>query len=1450
MTITPITRPLPGERVVALWPDDRAAAAATWLRRPNLFPGRALTAPTLDARAAWQAGHVTQRGQAFTTGVVRGLEVGTTTGEAPDGGGRRDVRVRIGAGRGLTVGGEDVVLLREAEADLWALPVVAPPGVFEGEGFGGGGVLQPRAIGPTLGALLDTFPDALPRAGALVLQPVSVEHADIDPDDPCDRCGCGDDGDVGFEDWRRGDAARLLWYAWPEDWQPLPPADARFRNRLAWTVFEAERRLGTGEVLPWEEIGLPVALVGVDDAFLPTFADRHAVVRQGGRARSARLLLAADPRVGAGLEADARMPGLWQARIEQLAEQVAELGDPAPDALASGFDRLPPCGLLPRSVIDLEDGSSAFFPGGFDLDAVPVPLEQLDVALREAAGLAPLDLARGERVRLLVPVTQASWEPRLLLKEEIDPEFAATLERFLVDRGRALAGRQSIRLKSAVLLDALKGEAPPVPAIGDDPEALEPESLGAWGPPPGAGSGHRSSLASGAHEHGFGSASATLTPNRGDRLYAWVYLDPEHPPRTLMLEWRSGRAEHRAYWGENLLDRGSDGRVTRLRVGDLPEPGRWIRLEVKAAAMEYEGSDLDGMGFVLYDGQAAYGPTGSVSADGETVWFEGVPPKGAKTAGDEPFAPLTANQLLAPFEPAYGVVANADDPDAPSGTSAALGALAADPRLTDVLSGSEQAQLPERGVDGFIVYLKARADRADDLVDYGFLKVQTDIYRVRQLVLGTTDATRLAVSPTLAGIAKAETAVASNESISTFFDRLRDAKSRAAAASSGDDASAPASSRASSDASSGGASPGNVVFNAVARVSQPLVGFERVSTPELSNAVMFPTDAEEVRAQTKASTPFARATTYTPSDVTSAPPLVGKYDVRTLSIAERLELPKAQEARDYATATRHEAVLGLVRLADRLIEEDGEVPGLFEDIDVWGLEGDDFVPGGEDPVAALKRPLRDFITRDGRATLFAALLRPPMRDIADEAAHFSDSADMADRTIALLRQVEGRVKRYREAIAACEEARGSLQADLSRLGVRERDWATRLAEARHDVAVTRALIAEEEARLDAINARRAEILAREVRFVAFVRPRTSDTLRSAASRPLDPGLLEAPAPACLRAEEDVPDELRAMLAVVREAPADWFRLQTRLLDHLDRVDLLVKAVKTAQLRTQLARTRTASSSFDTGAVRGLPEAIGKVQAVQRRRVDLVRAGALQLDATRLAGLSWQGVRAEAAKVVSIGDLMDGEHGKGGVARNAAAFFERFGRICGCLHAAFSDVGPAIRLDWAETLSQFDRTPNLRNLSTLSRWSEIDYVDRRRLQGLADWLYDQLDPREPRAQELVSDVVRMCLLLASHAPVGRIVAGRVPRPVTARPGLHIPLVPLDPSRLRIGMQALVYRADTIVARAVVEDLGRAEASARVTHAAGSSVELDENVRVHFADATEVAFAPASSAVGRG
>jgi hypothetical protein len=77
--------------------------------------------------------------------------------------------------------------------------------------------------------------------------------------------------------------------------------------------------------------------------------------------------------------------------------------------------------------------------------------------------------------------------------------------------------------------------------------------------------------------------------------------------------------------------------------------------------------------------------------------------------------------------------------------------------------------------------------------------------------------------------------------------------------------------------------------------------------------------------------------------------------------------------------------------------------------------------------------------------------------------------------------------------------------------------------------------------------------------------------------------------------------------------------------------------------------------------------------------------------------------------------------------------------------------------------------------------------------------------------LINDLVHMCLLLASHAPVNRIIAGRLPAPVTALPGIRLPIRVSDGLKLRVGMQALVYQGDRVVARARVDDLASSEVS---------------------------------------
>ena len=184
---------------------------------------------------------------------------------------------------------------------------------------------------------------------------------------------------------------------------------------------------------------------------------------------------------------------------------------------------------------------------------------------------------------------------------------------------------------------------------------------------------HQTALSDGVHGPMFNWATATLAVGTGDSLVTHVYLDPEHTPRQIMLSWRAGNWEHRAYWGENLISYGTDGTASRLRMGPLPVAGEWVRLAVPAEMVNLEGTVLSGMSFTLYDGRATWDLTGKSTgevdpgdpdepgdpADGETtlpsdhtVWFNDAPPAGASTGGTwnwvsqtpTPFSGLLAHQ--------------------------------------------------------------------------------------------------------------------------------------------------------------------------------------------------------------------------------------------------------------------------------------------------------------------------------------------------------------------------------------------------------------------------------------------------------------------------------------------------------------------------------------------------------------------------------------------------------------------------------------------------------------------------------------------------------------------------------------------------------------------------------------------------------------------------------------
>ena len=166
----------------------------------------------------------------------------------------------------------------------------------------------------------------------------------------------------------------------------------------------------------------------------------------------------------------------------------------------------------------------------------------------------------------------------------------------------------SIRLDDALPDGAVTNDP------GGDSWTAEPWIRVTNNPAPFSGtSAHQSALVSGIHEHSFQNATNTLEVFPGDTLFAYVYLDPANPPREIMIEWNDGCWEHRAFWGENLIQWGEYGTSDRLEMGDLPITGHWVRLEVPASALQLEGAVLKGMRSTLHDGRGTWDYAGRSS---------------------------------------------------------------------------------------------------------------------------------------------------------------------------------------------------------------------------------------------------------------------------------------------------------------------------------------------------------------------------------------------------------------------------------------------------------------------------------------------------------------------------------------------------------------------------------------------------------------------------------------------------------------------------------------------------------------------------------------------------------------------------------------------------------------------------------------------------------------------
>lgn len=129
-------------------------------------------------------------------------------------------------------------------------------------------------------------------------------------------------------------------------------------------------------------------------------------------------------------------------------------------------------------------------------------------------------------------------------------------------------------------------------------------------------SGEKSTVRTGEglNQHFFTDATEPLVIGENDSLFAYVFLDSENPPETVQLQFNNGTWEHRAFWGADKGHGAGRNNPSNLRMGDLPETGKWVRLEVPAASVDLKpGQKLNGWAFTQFGGTVHWDQAGIVT---------------------------------------------------------------------------------------------------------------------------------------------------------------------------------------------------------------------------------------------------------------------------------------------------------------------------------------------------------------------------------------------------------------------------------------------------------------------------------------------------------------------------------------------------------------------------------------------------------------------------------------------------------------------------------------------------------------------------------------------------------------------------------------------------------------------------------------------------------------------
>ena len=444
-------------------------------------------------------------------------------------------------------------------------------------------------------------------------------------------------------------------------------------------------------------------------------------------------------------------------------------------------------------------------------------------------------------------------------------------------------------------------------------------------------------------------------------------------------------------------------------------------------------------------------------------------------------------------------------------------------------------------------------------------------------------------------------------------------------------------------------------------------------------------------------------------------------------------------------------------------------------------------------------------------------------DLDDESAYLSSAVATLESAIAYLRAVEGRILAISGSVEGVEARLPGLAKVQSRwlgaLALADQD----LDEARHDLRVAISLIDEETARLAALAAHRQRVLAEEVKFVAYTRPRALRAHRAGDTLGLMlPGAIDDPLPATLRRDVDLPDDLEAMIGALREMPLAWFAANPELAAKFVSPPYLTHLFGGVKARAVAARTRWQQPVALQARANPAMIQVQRISSAYRSLTLKLFDARAELDLGAVARESWTERRRRALSLLSLNDLIEGGK-QPAVAKLAATEIEQIERVIHALWQMARQVPPPIRLLWAQELSEYDTVTSLVGLSRLPGWPHVDFALRKKMERLNGWLFSRMEKGVGEAQALMTDLVRVAILLAAHAPVADIIAARIEEEQSAAPGAAIDIV-IRRGVPKIGMSVSFLDASLVQARGVVRDLYGSRARVEIVHTAGPLVTI--------------------------